>query len=57
MTFDYCDSPDKLCTPRQELVKPLTEEKILKYQDLVPFSLGSDLVEFVRAIEKEHGIV
>jgi hypothetical protein len=31
--------------------KPLSDEEILKMKDMVPYSLGSDLIEFARAIE------
>ena len=36
--------------------KPLTDEEILQFQDKVPYTLGSDLIEFARAIEERHGI-
>ena len=36
--------------------EPLSDEEILKLQDKVPYSLGSDLIEFARAIEERHGI-
>ena len=38
----------------QDYKKPwvgLTEEEILKFQDIVPNTLGYDLIEFARAIE------
>ena len=31
-------------------VKELTDEEILQFQDKVPYTLGSDLIEFARAI-------
>jgi hypothetical protein len=31
-------------------VKELTDEEILQFRDKVPYSLGSDLIEFARAI-------
>jgi hypothetical protein len=30
--------------------KTLTDEEILQFRDKVPYSLGSDLIEFARAI-------
>ena len=36
--------------------KPLTDKEILQFQDKVPYTLGSDLIAFARAIEKAHGI-
>lgn len=36
--------------------KPLSNEEILQFQDKVPYTLGSDLIEFARAIEERHGI-
>jgi predicted amino acid racemase len=36
--------------------KPLSDEEILQFQDKVPYTLGSDLIAFARAIEKAHGI-
>jgi len=30
--------------------KTLTDEEILQFQDKVPYTLGSDLIEFARAI-------
>ena len=36
--------------------KPLTDEEILQFQDKVPYTLGSDLIAFARAIEERHGI-
>ena len=30
--------------------KDLTDEEILQFQDKVPYTLGSDLIEFARAI-------
>jgi hypothetical protein len=38
----------------QDYVRPwvgLTDEEILKFQDIVPNTLGYDLIEFARAIE------
>jgi len=31
-------------------VKTLTDEEILQFRDKVPYSLGSDLIDFARAI-------
>jgi hypothetical protein len=31
-------------------VKELTDEEILQFRDKVPYTLGSDLIEFARAI-------
>jgi hypothetical protein len=31
-------------------VKELTDEEILQFQDKVPYTLGSDLIDFARAI-------
>ena len=31
-------------------VKELTDEEILQFQDKVPYTLGSDLINFARAI-------
>ena len=31
-------------------VKTLTDEEILEFRDKVPYTLGSDLIEFARAI-------
>tara|TARA_R110000868_G_C10411925_1_gene722435 strand:- start:102 stop:428 length:327 start_codon:yes stop_codon:yes gene_type:complete len=36
--------------------KPLSDAEILQFQDKVPYTLGSDLIEFARAIEERHGI-
>jgi hypothetical protein len=36
--------------------KPLSDEEILQFQDKVPYTLGSDLIAFARAIEERHGI-
>jgi hypothetical protein len=39
----------------QEYKKPwvgLTDEEILKFQDIVPNTLGYDLIEFAKAIEQ-----
>jgi len=33
--------------------KTLTDEEILQFRDKVPYSLGSDLIEFARAILKK----
>ena len=35
---------------------PLTDEQILQFRDMVPYTLASDLLEFARAIERAHGI-
>ena len=38
----------------QDYVRPwkgLTDEEILRFQDIVPNTLGYDLIEFARAIE------
>ncbi len=35
---------------------PLTDEQILQFRDMVPYTLASDLLKFARAIEKAHGI-
>jgi hypothetical protein len=35
------------CSPQ---LKQLTDEEILQFQDKVPYTLGSDLIEFARAI-------
>jgi hypothetical protein len=32
------------------MVKELTDEEILQFRDKVPYSLGSDLIDFARAI-------
>jgi hypothetical protein len=37
------------CTP----IKTLTDEEILQFQDKVPYTLGSDLIAFARAILKK----
>ena len=36
--------------------QPLTDDEILKFRDIVPNTLGYDLIEFARAIEAAHGI-
>ena len=33
--------------------KDLTDEEILQFRDKVPYSLGSDLIDFARAILKK----
>jgi hypothetical protein len=33
--------------------KTLTDEEILEFRDKVPYTLGSDLIEFARAILKK----
>jgi hypothetical protein len=33
--------------------KELTDEEILQFQDKVPYTLGSDLIDFARAILKK----
>jgi hypothetical protein len=33
--------------------KTLTDEEILQFRDKVPYSLGSDLIDFARAILKK----
>ena len=33
--------------------KTLTDEEILQFQDKVPYTLGSDLIDFARAILKK----
>ena len=53
MTFDYCDSPDMLCTTKQELIKPLTDEEIFAISNTMPYA---NRFEFAKAIEKAHGI-
>jgi len=35
------------CSPQ---LKTLTDEEILEFRDKVPYTLGSDLIEFARAI-------
>ena len=35
------------CSPQ---LKTLTDEEILQFRDKVPYSLGSDLIDFARAI-------
>jgi hypothetical protein len=35
------------CSPQ---LKTLTDEEILEFRDKVPYSLGSDLIDFARAI-------
>ena len=34
-------------------LRELTDEEILQFQDKVPYTLGSDLIEFARAILKK----
>jgi len=38
-------------TPQQRTWVGLTDEEILKFQDIVPNTLGYDLIEFAKAIE------
>jgi hypothetical protein len=35
---------------RYDSTKTLTDEEILQFRDKVPYSLGSDLIDFARAI-------
>ena len=35
-------------------VKELTDEEILQFRDKVPYTLGSDLIEFARAILRKE---
>jgi hypothetical protein len=35
------------------LTKTLTDEEILEFRNKVPYTLGSDLIEFARAILKK----
>ena len=40
--------------PKQMVaMRELTDEEILQFQDKVPYTLGSDLIEFARAILKK----
>jgi hypothetical protein len=32
------------------MIKDLTDEEILQFRDKVPYSLGSDLIDFARAV-------
>jgi hypothetical protein len=48
------DSSIKLNKAQAERqVKELTDEEILQFQDKVPYTLGSDLIAFARAILKK----
>ena len=38
------------CAVEGMAVKELTDEEILQFRDKVPYTLGSDLIEFARAI-------
>ena len=38
-------------TPQQRTWVGLTDEEILKFQDIVPNTLGYDLIEFAKAVE------
>jgi hypothetical protein len=45
------DSEDVVITPLYtHPAKTLTDEEILQFRDKVPYSLGSDLIDFARAI-------
>jgi hypothetical protein len=55
MCNDYIDwKVDPMSIDGQPLythpVKELTDEEILQFQDKVPYTLGSDLIHFARAI-------
>ena len=58
MNKEIVMNPDILPTPEDwklicEMVKQqseLTDEEILQFQDKVPYTLGSDLIDFARAI-------
>jgi hypothetical protein len=36
-------------------LRELTDEEILEFKDKVPYTLGSDLIDFARAILKKAG--
>ena len=37
---------------KEQTMRELTDEEILQFQDKVPYTLGSDLIDFARAILK-----
>ncbi len=45
-----CVEPDDLIPLYTHPAKTLTDEEILEFRDKVPYTLGSDLIEFARAI-------
>ena len=45
------DEPERNEPPPQRTWVGLTEEEILKFQDIVPNTLGYDLIQFAKAVE------
>ena len=43
----------KNCGEQNPYHRELTDEEILQFQDKVPYTLGSDLIDFARAILKK----
>ena len=48
----YINKDDGLVCAKcyKPFTKELTDEEILQFQDKVPYTLGSDLIDFARAI-------